>query len=418
MNITSGHIKPCNIGQCEAHNRRLPEYLANINRENIYIRTDLIPQNSEWILSDACESLQQYYDAIKVMVKEKTGRKLQEGERTRIDKKTGKQKTVSGSSPLREEVVVCKGNTSINELRNYVQACHDHWGITAIQIFIHRDEGHYEDPDDKESWKPNYHAHIVWDWMNHETGKSFKLGPKDMSKMQDLLSEHLHMQRGKSKSETGREHLERNDFILAKQKQELAEIKAEKAHIEADTVAKQEQSASLDKAIADKESQLKSERKSCFDGILSGIANALGMGKYAKIDAENKRMTEDMASYKQQLNESVRKFVTDEVERKTASLKKELAKSQRECLDMKTRYNKEVAAHDELKLSVSSINDALSYRNKLLKFMAELLLKSKELLKRVIRHIIDFATDTYRSRLDTNEISDIKQLIDENADTV
>jgi hypothetical protein len=418
MNITSGHIKPCNIGQCEAHNRRSPEYLANINRENIYIRTDLIPQNSEWILLENCENLQQYYDAIKVMVKEKTGRKLQEGDRFRIDKKTGKQKKVSGSSPLREEVVVCKGNTSINELRNYVQACHDLWGITAIQIFIHRDEGHYEDPDDKESWRPNYHAHIVWDWMNHETGKSCKLGPKDMSKMQDLLSEHLHMQRGKSKSETGREHLERNDFILAKQKQELAEVKAEKAQIEADTVTKQEQSVTLDKAIADKESQLKSERKSCFDGILSSVANTLGMGKYAKIDAENKRMTKDMASYKQQLNESVRKSVTDEVKRQTAFLKDELAKSQSECLDLRTKYNKEAAAHDELKLRVSSINDALGYRNKLLKFMAELLLKSKDLLKRVIRHIIDFATDTYRSRLDTNEISDIKQLMDENADTV
>jgi hypothetical protein len=142
------------------------------------------------------------------------------------------------------------------------------------------------------------------------------------------------------------------------------------------------------------------------------------MGKYAKIDAENKRMTKDMASYKQQLNESVRKSVTDEVKRQTAYLKDELAKSQSECLNLRTKYNKEVAAHDELKLSISSINDALGYRNKLLKFMAELLFKSKELLKRVIRHIIDFATDTYRSRLDTNEISDIKQLMDENADTV
>jgi hypothetical protein len=45
-----------------------------------------------------------------------------------------------------------------------------------------------------------------------------------------------------------------------------------------------------------------------------------------------------------------------------------------------TKYNKEVAAHDELKLGISSINDALGYRNKLLKFMAELLFKSKELL--------------------------------------
>ena len=97
-----------------------------------------------------------------------------------------------------------------------------------MQIFMHKDEGHWlsgePDAGDKESFKiggrwfkPNYHAHIVFDWMNHDTGKSCKLNDDDMMEMQTLASDILSMERGQSKVETGKEHLERNDFILEKQ---------------------------------------------------------------------------------------------------------------------------------------------------------------------------------------------------------
>jgi hypothetical protein len=307
MDTTSGHIKPCKIGQSEAHNERKPEYLANINRAKIYIHEDLSSQNSKWISPRVNGDLQQYYDEIKAMVKEKTGRKLQEGDRVRTDKKTGKQKIISGSSPLREEVVVCKADTTIDELRNYAQACHDLWGITAIQMFIHRDEGHYENPTDKKSWKPNYHAHIVWDWMNHETGKSCKLDPKDMSKMQDLLAENLHMERGKSKSETGREHLERNDFILAKQKQELADVRAEQAKVEADTAAKQEQSASLDKAIADKNAKLNEELK---ENAIAKALSFIGGGELSKARKDNEAKDKEIAKLSSELDAAKHQIAT------------------------------------------------------------------------------------------------------------
>ena len=102
---------------------------------------------------------------------------------------------------------------------------------------MHKDEGHWlpgePDMDDKEGFKisgrwfkPNYHAHIVFDWMNDETGKSCKLNDNDMMEMQTLASEILSMERGQSKAETGKEHLERNDFILEKQKSELRNLDA------------------------------------------------------------------------------------------------------------------------------------------------------------------------------------------------
>ena len=156
------------------------------------------------------------------MFKEKTGKALQTKSRERVDKKTGKVKKVAGSSPIREGVVLIKPDTTIDDLVRFTQECQKMWGICAIQIFIHRDEGHYDAMDNvgKSEWKSNSHAHILFDWMDHATGKSWKLDKKAMSDLQTLAAETLNMERGKSKEETGREHLERNDFILAKQKEE------------------------------------------------------------------------------------------------------------------------------------------------------------------------------------------------------
>ena len=192
---TSINIKPCNIGSSEAHNRRSTEYLAHIHKERFYIRTDLIARNETWVAPDFREtSLTDRYNQIAAMVKEKTGRAMQTKDRERVNKNTGKVSVVRGSTPLKEGVVVIKEDTTMEQLQRFCEVCKEHWGITALQIFIHRDEGHYGTPQDIATWKPNLHAHIVWDWMNHETGKSCKLGEKDMMEMQTLLAECLEME--------------------------------------------------------------------------------------------------------------------------------------------------------------------------------------------------------------------------------
>ena len=224
---TSINIKPCNIGSSEAHNKRTAEYLANIRREKFYIRTDLMAGNEAWVSPDFGEAtLTDRYNQIATMVKEKTGRAMQTKDRERVNKKTGKVTIVRGSTPLKEGVVVIKDDTTMEQLRKFCEVCKQRWGITALQVFIHRDEGHYGIPGDNATWKPNLHAHIVWDWMNHDTGKSCKLDEKAMSEMQTVLAECLEMERGTSKEVTGKEHLERTDFIIAKQKQEAEQAKA------------------------------------------------------------------------------------------------------------------------------------------------------------------------------------------------
>ena len=223
----SDHIKPCNIAQSEQHNRRDEDYIKSLNPKRLYIRTDLTRLNETYVPSLLRElSLQNYYDWLKDMVKKKTGRAMQERDVEYIDKK-GRNCVRRGSSPLREGVVNIKPNTTMSDLQRYAQAVHERWGITAIQIHIHKDEGHFENPDDVSTWQPNYHAHFIWDWMDHVTGKSYKLDAKDMSAMQDLVAEVLDMERGQKKSETGLDHLERNDFIIQKQESKKKQLQKE-----------------------------------------------------------------------------------------------------------------------------------------------------------------------------------------------
>ena len=223
----SDHIKPCNIAQSEQHNKRDEDYIKSLNPKRLYIRTDLTRLNETYTPSLLRGiSLQDYYDWLKDMVKKKTGRAMQERDVEYIDKK-GRNRVRRGSSPLREGVVNIKPDTTMSDLQRYAQAVHERWGITAIQIHIHKDEGHFENPDDVSTWQPNYHAHFIWDWMDHVTGKSYKLDAKDMSAMQDLVAEVLDMERGQKKSETGLDHLERNDFIIQKQESKKKQLQKE-----------------------------------------------------------------------------------------------------------------------------------------------------------------------------------------------
>ena len=145
-----------------------------------------------------------------------------------------------------------------------VRSVEKKWGIKALQVHLHRDEGHYENPSDENTWVPNYHAHIIWDWMDWKTGKSIKLNADDMSEMQDMVAEALDMERGQKKSETGLDHLEREQFIkqkLEKEKKQLEEerrkAQSEKAKAEnkANEAKEQARKANEDKEQAEKKAK-------------------------------------------------------------------------------------------------------------------------------------------------------------------
>lgn len=171
----------------EAHNFRRKTF--------DYIKKDLTVKNEYWVegkISDRLRSIEAY-------CKEKSGRKLQKN-----------------ALPVREAVVVIKENTTMQDLHKLSKRLEEELKIRIFQIAIHKDEGHY-DKDSKE-WKPNFHAHLVADWQDLETGKTLKHQSFHYSKMQDITAECLEMDRGVSGSK-GR--LEAIEFKVQKKEEEL-----------------------------------------------------------------------------------------------------------------------------------------------------------------------------------------------------
>ena len=301
---SSIHIKPCNVASSEAHNRRTAEYMRNIGKSKVYVVSELSANNEQWINPDfGNPELQAHYEDIKRMVKEKTGRAMQEKERERKGK-NGKIIKVAGCSPIREGVLLIRPDTTLEDVRKFGEECQKRWGITPLQIFLHKDEGHWlggqPDPEDRESFqvserwfKPNYHAHIVFDWMNHDTGKSRKLNDEDITEMQSLASDILLMERGQSKAVTGKKHLERNDFIIEKQKAELQRMDAAKRHKEQQVNLAEQELRQVKSEI--RTEKLKSAATDAATVIASGVGSLFGSGKMKKLELSNKELRQEIA---------------------------------------------------------------------------------------------------------------------------
>jgi len=350
---SSIHIKPCNTKSSEAHNRRTAEYMRNIGESRIYIVPELSADNEQWINPDFGNSnLQTHYDNIKRMVKEKTGRAMQEKERERKGK-NGKIIKVAGCSPIREGVLLIKPDTTLADVKKFGEECQRRWGITPLQIFLHKDEGHWlnsqPEAEDKESFqigsrwfKPNYHAHIVFDWMNHETGKSRKLNDEDMATMQTLASDILLMERGQAKAVTGKEHLERNDFIIEKQKAELQRIEETKIYKEQQvSLAEQELKQVKAEIRTDK---LKKTATDVATAITSGVGSLFGSGKLKDLEQSNENLRHEIAK---------RDKGIDELKVKMQQMQEQHGKQIR---NLQGIYNQELEAKDK---EISRLNTIL-----------------------------------------------------------
>ena len=425
---SSIHIKPCNIASSEAHNRRTPEYMRNIGESRIYIVPELSADNGQWV--NPCfggTELQTHYDNIKRMVKEKTGRAMQEKERERKGK-NGKIIKVAGCSPIREGVLLIRPDTTLADVRKFGEECQRRWGITPLQIFLHKDEGHWlnglPDAEDKESFqvggkwfKPNYHAHIVFDWMDHDTGKSRKLNDEDMAVMQTLAADFLSMERGQSKAETGKEHLERNDFIIGKQKEEMKRLDATKqyreqqlekanqkmheAEIITNTLSelalqKERQSEDLDRAISEKRSRLNKEKGS--ELLNAAVGWATGKSKALKGEIEDLR--HEISTHEAtigQLQGSIRTMQGDHHQ----ELLKLEAKHQSE-------LNRKEAAHTE---ETERLKKQISWQGYIIGSLSFLMLKTNDIFRKAVHSIISLARNYYKPRFDTEQVSDIKSAL-------
>ena len=320
-------------------------------------------------------------------------------------------------------------------------------------MFIHRDEGHCATPGDTATWKPNLHAHIVWDWMNHDTGKSYKLDEKAMSEMQTFLAECLGMERGISKSVTGKEHLERTDFIIAKQKREAkkAEVDrkaalaakekadAERQSIEDGNKAKEQYSNSLDNEIAVKEKRLKDERKNKVDSILDSVGSLVGVGKsvalekeIAKLKAENERIRKAFPIVVKNNVDKITKALVEEKEYVKAERDRVIAQNRSLVIERNRairvlqeqkdgeRHRIDFAvsrATAEKNKIIHQLQGTLKTYRDILNLLAHVLYKANEMFKRAVDAIIHFGTERHKSFFTSSEASDIKSVMKEYGET-
>lgn len=216
-------FRPCNVGASEAHNRRDQKYCAAVEAKygRTYFFDEYRPLNKSW-KNPALKgvSLPSLLDQMKAIVKEKTGRAMQTKDRIRIDPKTGKEKVIAGSSPIREGVCPIKPDTRLEDFTPFAQWLSSK-GVRLIRVDIHRDEGHLEDG----VFQCNNHAHIVADFLDHQTGKSVKLSKADCEEMQTVLAKSLGMERGTPKELSGVEGLNAIEYKIeaeTKRHQDLA----------------------------------------------------------------------------------------------------------------------------------------------------------------------------------------------------
>lgn len=253
----------CNCGSAQAHNERKAEYLEALERsgkKTYDIFHDRTATNLHWTNpAYAGKSLEQILQDCRERYTASTGQAPQEQDRERVvtDKKTGLRKTVTtaGWSPIREGVCPVKEDTRLSDFNPLIKHLAAK-GVRVISIDIHRDEG-YQDPVTGER-KYNYHAHVIADWTDRITGKTAKLNKADMSEVQTVLADALHMERGEAKEVTGKDHL-----TPAQQREKAAA----------------ENAARLEAKVADLENQVKEGARSHEQELRQVCKEFQGIGR-------------------------------------------------------------------------------------------------------------------------------------------
>lgn len=337
MAKTGIHIKPCNTGSAEAHNRRDKAYLERLDasgKKTYDIFRDETHLNSSWT-NPAYQgrSLDQVLQDLRKEVKEKTGRTMQ-------DKAT----------PIREGVCPILPTTRLSDFQPVVDWYAAH-GAAVISIDLHHDEGH-TDPLTGER-KHNHHAHIIVDYIDHRTGRSVKLTKEDISHLQGVVAEALHMERGTSVNETGARHLAAQEYREKKAGENLARIEQQIVHYgdiaeQAKVLAEQAQereAAALAKAAA---AEKAASREQFRSNLADAGARVLGLfGRGAVAEANNDRdealeraeAAEQQAAADREAREAAEKAQKQaEIERDEAKEAQALAESQKSAYG-RDRYN-------------------------------------------------------------------------------
>ena len=179
-------------GSSEKHNQReqKPKYLIPADTRNVHIGD---------------QSIAQVRKAIEEKYKATVGQKMQKK-----------------ATPIREAVILLPNDdnrANKRKLFDLTDKLEEKYGIRAFQWHIHNDEGHIDKTTGKKNF--NYHAHVVFDWTDPNTGKSLKLDKKDLSEIQTITADTLGMERGiKGSKSLSLNHHEFRGYLQIKDKLE------------------------------------------------------------------------------------------------------------------------------------------------------------------------------------------------------
>ncbi len=305
---SSINVKPVKDNS-EAHNLRTGKPLS-------YVRQDLTEKNTSVVLEDvriARTRLEQ-------LAKAKTGRAMQKK-----------------ATPIREGVVNLGKKQNLKDLMRMSQKLEEKLGMKAIQVHIHEDEGHYEKKTG--DWKPNRHAHIVFTWMDENTGKSLRLKKFQMVEMQNIVAEELGMERGQS---SDKKHLNAMEFKRRKAEEDA--IKLEKEAKEAEKELKQ---LKLKHATEKTSEGIKKGFKQAFDRI-GGVSEAQQYKKELEEKNEEYNKLYEIAQALQNDRDRYKTVAKSEQEQKE-ELKQENNKKDRWLRELSEENKKLARRNEELK---------------------------------------------------------------------
>ena len=307
---SSIHIKRCNIGSSQAHNLRTKEYIANLEKKgsHIYLIEDLTHKNVHKrnpMYRDL--SYDKIMDGLIALYKKthktKTGkgRAPQLKDRVRVNKKTGKEYTVPGWSPIREAVVLIKEDTKIEEFRDII-SWFEAKGVSLIDIHLHFDEG-YKDPQTGSLKSNNLHAHLILNWVNLKTGETVKMTPEDMIELQNVVAKSLGMERGESAKETNKKHI---DHVLYREMKAQENLKS----IEETIKEKEKEKEEIEKATIEAQKTLKetSDRVEVLQGEENAVKSLLEASKKeldALYDTEMEKFEKGIDKYLEKVDRQI-----------------------------------------------------------------------------------------------------------------
>lgn len=244
MAKTSINVRACNIGSAERHNLR--------SKELDYIRPELSYRNEQWIEMKIADVLKDIMEKYKLH----TGQSMQKK-----------------ATPIREGIIVIEDNTTLRQLQDFAERIEERFGIHTFQIYTHKDEGASVWDGNNEAWKPNYHAHMIFDWTDGETGRTRKLNKQDMAEMQTILAECLGMERGIS---SDRKHLSAIQYKNMMETEKVAQIEKECRQIEDKRNVIEEEAKQTGKKLEEIQERLKEATSEIKVQKLKGAAADTG----------------------------------------------------------------------------------------------------------------------------------------------